>query len=342
MNVRLFVLFVGATLAATSVNAQGIDTQRCPPGTVNGFGIPDQTRASQDACQKAIDLFQYMAPQLGVAITGGNATLGRGGTLGGLGHFSAGLRVNLVQGSLPQVQDNTPAVTGAVSTQYDTKDQLLPMPTADLAIGIFKGLPLAITNVGGVDLLVSASYLPEFNNSNVDVKVPNGSLKLGYGARLGILQESLLVPGVSVTYLKRDLPTTTVIGHVDNDSLYINDLSLKTNAWRVVASKSILIFGVAVGAGQDKYESSADIRAHVAARTVPPTPAANAAPASAITQSLTRTNVFGDLTMNLLLIKLNAEIGQVSGGTINTFNTFSGKKADDSRIYGSLGVRFGF
>jgi len=32
---------------------------------------------TQDACQKAVDVFQYVAPQLGTAITGGNATLGR-------------------------------------------------------------------------------------------------------------------------------------------------------------------------------------------------------------------------------------------------------------------------
>src|SRR5690349_1949241 len=167
MRARLFVSFAAVALTATSIEAQsGVDTQRCPPGNV-GQTIPDQTRASQDACQKAIDLFQYLAPQLGTAIAGGNPTLGQGGNLGGLGHFSAGLRVNVVQGSLPQVQDVTPSVTGATSTQFQTKSQFLPMPTADLAIGIFKGLPLALTNVGGVDLLVSASYVPEFNGSGV-------------------------------------------------------------------------------------------------------------------------------------------------------------------------------
>jgi hypothetical protein len=333
-------MFAAVAFAATAANAQ-IDTQRCPPGTVNGFGVPDQARASQDACQKAIDLFQYMAPQLGTAIAGGNPTLGQGGNLGGLGHFSAGLRVNVLQGSLPQVQDVTPSVLGARSDEYATKDQFLPMPTADLAIGIFKGLPLALTNVGGIDLLVSASYVPEFNNSGVSVKVPNGSLKLGYGARIGILQESLLVPGVAVSYLVRDLPTLDIAGANGSDSLYVNNLSLKTKAWRVTASKSLLLFGLAAGFGQDKYDASTDIGAHVAARTVPPTPAANAGPVS-ISQNLTRTNIFADLSMNLLLFKLNAEIGQVSGGTINTYNTFSGKQAADSRIYGSVGARFGF
>lgn len=341
MKARVFFSFAAIALAATSAGAQGIDTQRCPPGTVSGLGVPDQTRASQDACQKAIDLFQYMAPQLGTAITGGNATLGQGGSLGGLGHFSIGLRINAVQGSLPQVQDVSPSVLGAQSTEFETKTQILPMPTADLAIGIFKGLPLAITNVGGIDLLISAAYLPEFDGDGVSVKVPDGSLKIGYGARVGILQESLLTPGISVSYLQRDLPTVSIAGANGNDSLYVNDLSLKTKAWRVVASKSLLFIGLAVGAGQDKYESSTEIGAHVAARTVPPTPAANAGPV-AMSQEITRTNVFANLSMNLLLLKLTGEIGQVSGGTINTFNTFSGKQAADSRIYGSVGARFGF
>ncbi|HWL38765.1 MAG TPA: hypothetical protein VNO75_00890, partial [Gemmatimonadaceae bacterium] len=174
MKARLFVLLAATSLAATSLQAQ--DTDRCPPGNT-GAAIPNATRASQDACQKAIDLFQYMAPQLGVSVTGGNATLGQGGTLGGLGHFSIGLRVNAVAGSLPQVQDPdvTPVVTGAERSTYQTKNQIIGLPTADLAIGLFKGIPLALTNVGGVDLLVSASYLPEFDGEGVSVRVPSGS-----------------------------------------------------------------------------------------------------------------------------------------------------------------------
>ncbi|HZD85866.1 MAG TPA: hypothetical protein VE052_08130 [Gemmatimonadaceae bacterium] len=339
MKGRLFVSFMALALTAMSASAQ--DLQRCPPGTANAFGVPDQTRASQDACQKAIDLFQYLAPQLATTVAGGNATLGQAGSLGGLGHFSAGFRVNALQGSLPQVQNVTPVVTGVQKSNYDTKSQLFPMPTAELAIGIFKGLPLAITNVGGIDLLVSAAYLPEFNSSGVSVKVPNGSLKLGYGARVGILQESLLVPGVSVSYVRRDLPTVDIAANSGNDSLYVNNFSLKTTAWRVVASKGLLLFGIAAGIGQDKYESSTDVSAHLAARAVPPTSAFTSTPVS-LSQNITRTNVFADLSLNLLLFKLTGEIGQVSGGTINTYNTFSGTQAADSRIYGSVGARFGF
>jgi hypothetical protein len=343
MKAGLFVSFALVALTTMPVGAQtGIDTQRCPTGTVSGpLNIPDQDRASQDACQKALDVFNYLAPQLGVAITGGNATLGQTGNLGGLGHFSVGLRFNLVEGSLPQVQNVTPSVNGAQSDRFETKSQVFPMPVLDAAFGLFKGIPLALTNVGGIDLLVNAAYVPEFDNSGVNVTVPNGSLKFGYGARLGILQESLLIPGVSVSYLVRDLPTVNLVGHTGSDSLYANNLNLKTKAWRVVAGKNLLIFGIAAGFGQDKYDASTDIGVHVAARAVPPVPATDAGPV-AMSQTLTRTNIFGDLSMNLLVFKLNAEIGQVSGGTINTFNTFSGTQPADSRLYGSVGARLAF
>src|SRR3982750_1811599 len=77
--------------------ARGIDP-RCP-----GLTLPE--RATQDACQKAVDIFAFMTPQLGIGLVGGNATLGTGGALGGLGHFSIGVRGNGIRGRVPQVED---------------------------------------------------------------------------------------------------------------------------------------------------------------------------------------------------------------------------------------------
>src|SRR6184192_544441 len=149
-----------------------------------------------------------MAQQLGIAITGGNATLGQGGALGGLGHFAAEVRGNLIAGDVPQLQ--TPSLTGAQQrTRYPTKTQLLGLPSIDGSIGLFKGIPLPLTNVGGVDLLLSAFYVPKVTKDNVTID-PDSPLKIGYGLRVGLLQESLLVPGVSVTYFRRDLPKTTI------------------------------------------------------------------------------------------------------------------------------------
>ena len=60
-----------------------------------------------------------------------------------------------------------------------------------------------------------------------------------------------------------------------------------------------------------------------------------------IDESMTRTNYFADVSMNLLVLKLVGEVGMASGGSVNTFNTFS-TKADASRLYGSVGIRVGF
>src|SRR5262245_40614812 len=107
MKARLVIVDAGLVFAASSLQAQA---NTCPPGT----SASDPNRIAQDACQMGVDSFQFIAPQLGVALTGGNATLGRGGALGGLGHFSLGLRVNIVNGDVPQFdQFPQPSTSGA-------------------------------------------------------------------------------------------------------------------------------------------------------------------------------------------------------------------------------------
>jgi len=315
------------------------------PATLSAQANSCANTITQDACQKAVDLFQYMAPQLGTVIAGGNATLGQGGTLGGFAtfpfphpKFSVGFRVNALQGSLPDVESAaaTPTPGAAQSSMIPVKNQVLPAPALDVAVGVFKGLPLGLTNVGGVDLLLSAMYIPEFDQSNVSLQLPDGNLKIGYGARVGLLQESLVIPGVSFTWLKRDLPKanlsgTTAAGGLSAD-LEVNDLEVNTTAWRAVASKSLVMFGLAFGAGQDTYKSSANVigRSALAEGT------------ARVEQELKRTNYFADLSMNLMVLKIVGEVGMVQGGTVETVNQWDGKQPADKRMYGSVGMRLSF
>src|SRR5688500_11985423 len=255
MRSRMYLVLAAIVAAPATLSAQA---NSCASGT------------TQDACRIAVDLFQYMAPQLGTVIAGGNATLGQGGTLGGFSvlpflhpKISVGLRVNALQGSLPDLGNVTPGTTGETSETIPVNNQVIPGPAADVAIGLFKGLPLGLTNFGGLDLLLSAMYLPEFDQSDVSLQLPDGGLKIGYGARIGLLQESLVIPGVAFTWLRRDLPKanlagTTAAGGLTAD-VAVNDLEVSTTAWRVVASKSLVFFGLALGAGQDRYESSANV-----------------------------------------------------------------------------------
>jgi hypothetical protein len=335
-------LLVAAGLSVftlANAGAQGLTSPKCTSG-----GSASQN-AAQDACQQAYDVFQFMAPQLGLALAGGNATLGQGSSLGGLGHFSIGVRANVFNGIIPQIDKFTQRTTGASPAQtLLSKDQILGLPTADAAIGIFGGIPLGLTNVGGIDALVSASYVPTIGEGNADFSLkPSSNWQFGYGARIGLLSESIIVPGISLTYLKRDLPATTISGStnytsvlgVTTASLSIANAEVKTQAIRLVASKSFLVFGFAAGVGQDKYSQSANITATVngtiggtSSVTVP-----NDFP------DITRTNYFFDASLNLPLFKVVGEVGQVTGGTVNTFNSIGTQRADRSLTYGSLGLR---
>jgi hypothetical protein len=333
-----------AMFAVADVHAQGV-ANTCPPGsvtTIAGVQVPDRSRAAQDACQMAVDVFQVMTPQLGLALAGGNATLGRGSALG-TGHFSIGLRANVFNGDLPDVEAfPTPSVNGRVqrtaANPLPANEQILGLPTADAAVGVFGGVPLGLTNVGGVDLLLSATYVPTIGEAGDEIQIkPKRNLQLGYGVRVGLLQESLVVPGVAFTYLKRDLPTTTIIGTSSDLDVNIRDVAVKTSAYRVVASKSLMVLGLAAGIGQDRYDQSANVQA-----TVRSTPLAN--PTSDVvplSQKLTRTNMFLDVSLNLPVFKLIGEVGQVSGGTVDTYNEFQTGRADKSRVYGSVGFRIG-
>lgn len=320
-------------LVASNVRAQSA-ANSCPAGA----SAIDPARVTQDACQMALDVFHLMAPQLGLALTGGNATLGQGGNLGGPGHFSIGLRGNVFSGDLPQVTDfPTPSISGRQqrtgANALPSETQIVGLPTADAALGIFRGVPLGLTNVGGIDLLVSATYVPTIGDEGDDIQIePDRNLQLGYGVRIGLLQESLLVPGVSFTYLKRDLPTTSLRGSASSFDIEITDAKVKTSAFRVVASKTLVVFGIAAGIGQDRYSESAMVqatRSGVSSAVVP------------FDEKITRTNYFLDLSLNLPVFKLIGEVGQVTGGTVDTYNEFTAGRADKSRTYGSLGFRIG-
>lgn len=308
-----------AAIALSLVAASDAAGQTCP--------ATDNTR------QQAADVFQFVAPQLAQSIAGGSATLGQNSTLGGLGHFSVGVHGTAVAASVPNVASFPTTVGCAQSTRLPTSKAVIPMVGADAAIGLFAGLPLALTNVGGIDLLLSAQYVPEKSFRNVAVRTPDGSLQLGYGARLGLLSESILVPGLSVSYIKRDMPRVDMSGTRGADSLLVNGMKVETSSWRIVGSKSLLFFGVAAGVGQDRFDSRVDeIRGTAAGVRSAPTTAS---------QKLTRTNYFANASFSLLVAKIVAEVGQSTGGQVTTFNTFDGAQPAGARTYGSLGVRVG-
>lgn len=336
MSRTWFVFAVAALVGVPSAKAQQGLNPQCGQfvGVTVGGRIVGEAQGS-DGCQKAVDLYQYLNTQLGTLVAGGNATLGQGGTLGGLGHFSVGARVNLLKASIPDVQGVAVSPGNPQSSAYTTDGKMLVFPELDGALGLFRGFPIGITYIGGIDLLASASYLPSVEQTGVRVGHPTGAIRFGYGVRLGLLQETFLTPGLSVTYQERSLPMTTIFATASpTENFSVRDLDLRTKAWRIVASKNLLWLSLAAGFGRDYYDANAKITYNVDG-TTPPAPVSLAV-------SPSRTSIFGDVSLNLIpFVKLVGELGRVSGGSVHTFNSFS-DDVNRSRWYGSVGARLAF
>ncbi len=318
------ILVASFAVAALSLTAPATAAaQNCGPGS---------DPLADDACATGRDFLLYMAPQLGTSLVGGSHTLGIGTNLGGLFHFAIAVRANAVMGSLPDI-DNLGAGT-ATSRDYTTKDQYIGLPTVDFALGLTKGFNLGVTRIGGIDLIGGATYVPEVNETDFSVAAPDGSLSIGYGARIGVLQQSALIPGVAVSWMKRDMPTLNLATQTDGgDQLSINNLAINSTSWRISAQKNFLLFQFGAGFGQDTYDFNADVAASVDG-------GAQQGSFSAA-QEMKRTNMYGSLGINLFLVKVVGEVGQVSGGNAPTFHTYD-VPADDKRLYGTLGVRISF
>ncbi|MDQ6885656.1 MAG: hypothetical protein M3068_00035 [Gemmatimonadota bacterium] len=332
MSARKAICLLLSAAAAAAVQAQGSVNSQCSNPAIVGPG-----QIGGDACQKALDLFSYLTPQFGTTLAGGNPVLGQGGAQGGLGKITVELRVNGIMGAIPKVDQYDLAAGPAVRTSYQTEDKPFGFPSADGALGLFDGIPVGLTKMLAVDALGSLTFVPEISQKGVSIKAPNGSVKVGYGARLGIVKETTLLPSVAVTWLRRDLPSLDVTAAAtNNDTITVSGLTARSTAWRLVVGKSSKLLGVAVGYGKDSYESAADISYALnrsGVRFSPTMPIT-------IAQSPKATSYFGDVMLNLFLVKIVGEIGRVSTDDIPTYNSFS-KKSSDPKLYGAIGLRFG-
>ena len=304
--------------------------------------VSPATVSGADACQKARDLFSFIAPQVGVAVGAGNPVLGEAGTMGGLGKLALSARLGITDGFVP-ANGVAIAVTGAaVASDFGATRAPIPMPTVDAAIGLFKGLSLGITNVGGVDLLVGGTWLPTIEKGEVAFAPRSGGVGLGGGVRVGLLQESAFVPGLSASYMLRRTPVLDLTYATGNDTLRLADARVSVRSMRLVAGKRLFLVGVSAGVGRDQVGGTAALAATVN-ETVAGTPQRVSVSLAEIGPTVTRNTAFVSASFSLLVARLVAEYGwSDSQGPLATVNRFGGKAANASGRYGSVGLAVRF
>lgn len=273
-----------------------------------------------------IELFQ---PETGILLAGANPVLGTAAPLGtraGVPRISLGGRINVVFIDVPDVFEPFG------STAQKSLELVVPLPQAELGLGLFSGFSLApsVGGFGALDFLASVSLIPAVGD------LQGTKLAWGVGGRLGILDESFLLPGVSVSLLHRDL------GRIEVGSLNQGDeaefaTDLRVLSVRAAASKTLLAVGVAAGVGWDRYRSDIEFRfVNPASPGSVETVFARDAPGELETG---RWSLFGEFRVTFTVVHLVGQAGFQERGTL-----LLGDGATDATsggIFGGVGVRLG-
>ena len=320
---------------AQPLQAQAAPSQQCA-ATAPGM---------RDACQKGTDIFTMLMPQVLGALTGGGPVLGSAGSERGL---SVGLRVTAIDGDLPTLASVPLSISRIVRSDIRTSRAAVPMPTLDFALPLLPGFDVGAQRILSVDVLANVAYLPSRAIEDFSVRATNGSLKLGWGARVGLIADRLLMPAVSVSYFRRTLPTATFSATLNTDgpldagvtpdSITLGELSVRSDAIRLAASKRLGFLELGGGIGEDSYRSFAQLRLRV---NTTATQSLNAI--YVVKQELKRRAAFGSAALNLPRLRLAAEAGTTFGGdSVATFNTFTDGRVNANRLFASVGARLRF
>ena len=353
---------IAATLAAAPAAAQEDLLSACSGVTISWFpGPPALAPEGLDnefryLCGQVVSVLAAVQPAVGIAFTGGNPVLGTATTLGrrfgGLPRVSITARATGALVDMPDLLDGFQAELGSNDELAALGSERLPLGSlqGDVAIGLFNGFSLGPTagGLGAIDLLGSISYVPTIDDIGLTEEIVNW----GVGARVGILKQGLMLPGVSVSGMYRSMGQVRFGDLAEDPATFSTDLSAVS--LRAEASKGFLALNLGVGAGYDLYRSDVSFNWELTCPATTCTPEATGSPTSPVSGRLETAawNIHGNVGVGLALINLVAELGYqkptdaVGAADLQEAGLPNRPPAvedlDAGRIFGGIGVRLSF
>jgi hypothetical protein len=287
--------------------------------------------SAQQVCAAAVDGTRAFHPVFGMLVSGGNPTIGTAATLGGLGHASLTLRANAVNVVFPDLN-----YTGGSSTVPAGDKLFFPAPLLEGSVGLYKGMSGGLLSV---DFLGSAQILPTDQIDNVTVdedarRIGTLALGLGYGARIGIVRGMGPMPDLSVSVMRRDIPTITY-GDVSSGDEFSYGVDLHATNIRIVASKQVAVLDLAAGFGWDKYTGDAIIQFRDPFTSIPQ-------PNIPVELNNSRLVGFVNGGINLSKFRLTGELGYQGGKDQELSTEFEDFDTTEGKFFAGLGLRVSF
>ncbi|HEX6939577.1 MAG TPA: hypothetical protein VF158_09200 [Longimicrobiales bacterium] len=308
-------------------------------------------------CAQVVNALANVQPSVGIAFSGGNPVLGTATTLGKrvgiLPRVSVSARVNLALADMPELFDEYAAEISEAAPELavaQTKGIPIGSVQGDIALGLFNGISVGPTlgGIGAIDLLGSVSMVPKV----AEVGLTDAITNIGVGARVGILRQGLLVPGISVSAMYRQMDEITFGDLAAGDPGQFST-DLRTLSLRAIVSKGILAFDLAVGAGYDRYTSDIALGWQIHCETddcVAAEPSGIDIDGDIAGELSTAAwNVFGNVALDLLVLNLVGEVGYqkavdpIDADALRNAGLPDGPLTVDAlnggRFFGSVGLR---
>jgi hypothetical protein len=344
----LLVAGLLSTAAGRAYAQGGIAAQCAAPG------VPEECYVVAQAVESA-------QPQLGILIAGGNPTLGTasggGLRLGVLPRVSASANLNVVFIRLPEILAEQ--VGGTAQRLNEVAGIPAPALSGTVTVGVFPGFS-AIPTIGGIgslDLIGTATWLPLSSASSEGFESGAAAASYGAGVRIGVMRESFVTPGISVSVIRRSLgdvgygdicpgselrtgngPTLTAsrcLGEGDPGEFGADLTDWST---RAAIGKRLLGLGLTAGVGYDRFSS--DVRYGFRAPENTPVTQPNAYRLTGLDLDANRWSAFLDASFTLLVATVGAEAGWLQGAdAIEGFPETSDFDPGKGTFFGSVGVR---
>lgn len=292
-----------------------------PQGQVPGE-VQDQFRF---LCGQVVAAMTTVQPTVGIGFSGGAHTLGTHTTIGrrlGIPRVSVTARLNAAFADAPDLLDG-------YRPTFDDDGRLRPMGTVtlpvaslqgDVVLGLYNGLSVGpvVSGIGAIDLLASGSFIPAADAIGLSDAIVN----VGAGARIGLIRQGLLLPGVSVSGMYRTMLGDIAFGELGGDPAAGDpaEFSTSLSAWsfRGGVSKGILIFDLSAGLGWDVYTSDVhfDFRLRCPAARCGEEMVLGTAAGVGGRLRTTAWNAYGNVGLNLVILRLVAEVGYQEPNTV--------------------------
>lgn len=354
---RRILVLLAIGLSAIPAGAQNTVSAPC-----SRSDVPDPAR---DFCLTVAQAVESAQPQLGILIAGGNPTIGTASTgglrLGVMPRVSASLNLNVVFIQLPEIL----AEQAGASAERLNSAVGIPAPalSGTASVGVFPGFTLAPTigGIGSVDVLGSATWLP-FSAASVEgFGEGTADLAFGGGLKIGLLQESFVTPGVSVSLMHRrlgsieygDVCPTASAGVAGSSDDYVfssgtcagggdpGEFSVDLSDWsaRAMIGKRLLGLGLTGGIGYDRFSSEVGYGFRAPQGSLP-AQANYYARAEKMSLDSDRWSAFVDASFTALIATFAVEAGWLQGSdAIQGFPTSSDFDPGEGTFFGSVGLR---